>query len=201
MNGILSGKNACFRRELKRSVEAFFPVGTGMMGLHWKLSQVTQAPAPGDCVTFWLQVTVWLAIMSSGFVSEAELQKQRETRQKEWEKVRTEDQPIGEKWLVLIYNRTGYMSCYWIKQVSTCLLTFVEQVKLVLFVSHCWYLVFTPKDMHLLENFQSCWYWWCWCWFIIWQFNFFLDFFFAFILSHIWSDYHHVFFIKCCCNV
>ncbi|XP_043203669.1 PSME3-interacting protein-like [Amphibalanus amphitrite] len=32
--------------------------------------------------------------MSSGFVSEAELQKQREARQKEWEKVRTEDQPI-----------------------------------------------------------------------------------------------------------
>ena len=34
--------------------------------------------------------------MSSGFVSEAELQKQRETRQQEWEKVRTEDQPIGK---------------------------------------------------------------------------------------------------------
>ncbi|XP_037068514.1 PSME3-interacting protein-like [Pollicipes pollicipes] len=32
--------------------------------------------------------------MSSGFVSEADLQKQRELRQQEWEKVRTEDQPI-----------------------------------------------------------------------------------------------------------
>lgn len=32
--------------------------------------------------------------MSSGFISEKELQKQREERQKEWERVRKEDQPL-----------------------------------------------------------------------------------------------------------
>lgn len=40
------------------------------------------------------KVCIASTVMSSGFVSEAELQQQRENRQKEWDKVRTEDQPI-----------------------------------------------------------------------------------------------------------
>lgn len=33
--------------------------------------------------------------MSSGFVSETELAERRKTRQEEWEKVRTAEQPLG----------------------------------------------------------------------------------------------------------
>lgn len=35
--------------------------------------------------------------MSSGFVSEKELDEKRQKRQEEWEKVRTAEQPLGEK--------------------------------------------------------------------------------------------------------
>jgi len=34
--------------------------------------------------------------MSSGFVTEQELEEQRKLRQAEWEKVRNADEPIGE---------------------------------------------------------------------------------------------------------
>lgn len=34
--------------------------------------------------------------MSSGFISEAEIAEQRKVRQEEWNKIRTEDQPLGK---------------------------------------------------------------------------------------------------------
>ena len=49
--------------------------------------------------------------MSSGFVSEADLQKQRETRQQEWEKVRTEDQPLGKNILLLTVKMVMVIFC------------------------------------------------------------------------------------------
>lgn len=42
--------------------------------------------------------------MSSGFITEAEIEERRRIRQEEWEKVRTPDQPIGKNRFHVIYN-------------------------------------------------------------------------------------------------
>ncbi len=47
--------------------------------------------------------------MSSGFVSEKELDERRQKRQEEWEKVRTADQPLGK-------HRSCYSFCIFSKQ-------------------------------------------------------------------------------------
>lgn len=40
--------------------------------------------------------------MSSGFVTESEAAESRKRRQEEWEKVRTPDQPLGERFVKTI---------------------------------------------------------------------------------------------------